>query len=307
MHHHRTKTGFTLIELSLAVTFIALLSLSIAIIATSLIATYQRGLILKQVNTTGTEIITELRSAIQKSPAGDLRSLCDATYSASSALDDCRADFAQSFISLTRKMDVTVKRAGRTETFAGVPAYGAFCSGSYTYIWNSGYYFNDDYETPTTIPSAKFTYRDEANQEQTIEDFRLLKVFDPLRSVCIEATKKANLLKPYTQNANISNLTNEFTVGKYTDTLYEQPVDLLRSSDSRHNLTLYSLNIARPALDTLFRNIFYTGDFILATVQGGIDITTTGNYCATPEQYEIENFDYCAINKFNFAAQAIGG
>ena len=35
---------------------------------------------------------------------------------------------------------------------------------------------------------------------------------------------------------------------------------------------------------------------------------SSGNFCKTPESFESdENFDYCAINKFNFAAQAIGG
>ena len=36
---------------------------------------------------------------------------------------------------------------------------------------------------------------------------------------------------------------------------------------------------------------------------------TAGNYCVPPKDYnkkDYANFDYCAINKFNFAVQATG-
>jgi hypothetical protein len=38
-------------------------------------------------------------------------------------------------------------------------------------------------------------------------------------------------------------------------------------------------------------------------------VEASGNFCATPEGYNesVENLDYCAINKFNFAALETGG
>ena len=42
-------------------------------------------------------------------------------------------------------------------------------------------------------------------------------------------------------------------------------------------------------------------------MQGGINVTAAGNFCAAPNDYgNDQNFDYCSINKFNFAARATG-
>ena len=62
-----------------------------------------------------------------------------------------------------------------------------------------------------------------------------------------------------------------------------------------------------PARDIANSSALYSVSFVLGTVQGGIDITKSGGFCATPDDYEDANFDYCTINKFNFAALATGG
>ena len=64
--------------------------------------------------------------------------------------------------------------------------------------------------------------------------------------------------------------------------------------------------MATPATNDLGKASFYSVSFILGTVQGGINVMSSGNFCKAPEEDD-SNFDYCAINKFNFAAQATGG
>ena len=65
-----------------------------------------------------------------------------------------------------------------------------------------------------------------------------------------------------------------------------------------------------------------SGTFILATLRGDIDIMRSGDYCSLGTQFEDKNgnmvgdtsslnnlgseFNYCAINKFNFAARTAG-
>ena len=60
MHNTRKRTGFTLVELAISIGFIALLSITVAVITTNLVSAYQRGLTMKQVNTTGMDIQTIL-------------------------------------------------------------------------------------------------------------------------------------------------------------------------------------------------------------------------------------------------------
>ena len=48
--------------------------------------------------------------------------------------------------------------------------------------------------------------------------------------------------------------------------------------------------------------------FILGTLRGGANVNVSGEFCATPgSNSSVEDFDYCAINKFNFAARTLGG
>ena len=66
------KEGFTLIELSLSIAFISVLSLAVALIITNSISAYHRGLVLNQINTTGMELVDDMRAAVQNAlpPAG---------------------------------------------------------------------------------------------------------------------------------------------------------------------------------------------------------------------------------------------
>ena len=74
------KKGFTLIELSLAIAFIGILSLAVALIITNIISAYRRGLTLNQVNTVGAAVGEDLRMAIKESPVRSAAGVCDDFY-----------------------------------------------------------------------------------------------------------------------------------------------------------------------------------------------------------------------------------
>ena len=140
----------------------------------------------------------------------------------------------------------------------------------------------------------KATYAVYEGDKKTEEwnDFRLLKVEDRQRAVC-------GSVLPDKYN-NSEDIESEF---KGKD---KGPVVLL-ANDGANTLALYSFTSALPAVDGLNSAAFYSMSFILGTVQGGINVMSMGNFCAAPESFDsAENFDYCAINKFNFAAQANG-
>ncbi|MBR6965442.1 hypothetical protein IKH83_04005 [Candidatus Saccharibacteria bacterium] len=303
MKKSRKKSGFTLTELSFAVLFVALLALTVIVITMNLIASYRRGLMLKQVNTVGNDLIDDLRASISSSSSNTLANLCELKFSTpAAARTACEQDGAYSATYLVRLGNVTVGKNTRDEkTIQNAPLYGAFCSGSYSYIWNSGYYFSDNYEV--TIPSATLHYKlDGESNVKNISDFRLIKIKDPNRVVCISKITANG----YTKNTDLfGSLNGNFNLTSSSDAFKEDAIDMLEN-DTYSDLAFYDLSVFRPAVDTTKRNVFYNGSFILATIAGGINITASGDYCATPEEYDIEDFDYCAINKFNFAIQASG-
>jgi len=288
---NRNRSGFTLVELSLSIAFISILSITIVVIINDMILSYQKGLVLKQVNTVGSELIDDLRNSIASSSTNNLKNVCPPLYSNPAYVQKCQADNAYHFVYASKTADVKI--GDNSKVASNAPVFGIFCSGQYSYIWNSGYFFDNTYSVVGVEP-AKFSYykNDSAAYKTTITDFRLLKVLDPSRSICINAQKN------YYQSGSMIN--NEFTTDIITS---ETPVDLLENST---NLAVYDLYISKPAQDQQSQNIFYSGSLILATTQGGINIKASGNYCATPSEYKVENFDYCAINKFNFAMQANG-
>jgi hypothetical protein len=91
---------------------------------------------------------------------------------------------------------------------------------------------------------------------------------------------------------------NQSTIGINT------AIDLLDSSEN--DIALYDFTIFAPSVHYLTTAGFYSGTFILATLRGGIDINTTGDFCSDPPDNLNTDFAYCAINKFNFSMRAAG-
>lgn len=296
----RLRAGFTLVELSISIAFIAILSITITLLTTNIIASYQRGITIKQINTTGTDLINDIKSSIANSSAKSLTDLCGSNYANESIRSSCENDKAQNFVSLTRQADVSMNG----ESIGTMPVYGVFCTGTYSYIWNSGYYASDIHSV--SLPAAKLVYKDGDGVRKTAEGFRLLKVIDPSRSVCVALTLTGGQTQTGDANYNVglTEFSNEIDITGL-GLVSEPPVELL-SPDNEFDLALYSLAVARPAQDVLTRNVLYSGYFILATVRGGINIKAEGDYCTAPSEYATSTTDYCAINKFNFAIQASG-
>ena len=277
MRKNSSKKGFTLVELSLSIAFIAILSITIALIINDAISTYRRGLTLNQINTTGMDLVDDIRTAVQNSPASSPRNSCK----------NYKDDFQKNCEENNGMRLMNVAKTGNVNNIEGTPLYGAFCTGAYSYIWNSGYLFLEN-------GGDKATYAVYEGDKRTEEwnDFRLLKVEDRQRAVCGSV-----LPDKYNKSEDIE---SEF---KGKD---KGPVVLL-ANDGANPLALYSFTSALPAVDGLNSAAFYSMSFILGTVQGGINVMSMGNFCAAPESFDsAENFDYCAINKFNFAAQANG-
>ena len=286
------KKGFTLVELSLSLVFIGVLSLTIAMIISDTVGTYRRGVTLNLINTVGMDIVDDVRSAVQNSSSWSPDNFCLQQYRTESAPRElCVKDGGRNFVSLTRKTDV--EGIGKK-----IPVYGVFCTGTYSYIWNSGYFFNGRISSTSLKPVSVGSPGN--------NDFRLLKVRDVSRSVCVSLTHKITEGLSNKYKINDSLLDKNWEVIELDGT---EPIEIIATGSSNSSMALYDFEVFGPATSVANNSVFYSVSFVLGTLEGGANITGSGNLCATPNDYSNtnENFDYCAINKFNFAAEALGG
>lgn len=106
--NHDNKQGFTLIELMLAMTFIAILLVAIAMTTIQISNIYTKGVTLREVNQGGRALTTELQRAIASASPFDV----------------------------TPKVDASPATA--TSRYVVRDGGGRLCVGSYTYAWNYG-------------------------------------------------------------------------------------------------------------------------------------------------------------------------
>lgn len=298
------KNGFTLVELTLSIVFISILSLTIMMIINNLITSYRRGITLNTINTVGMDLVDDMRAAVQNAPVSSLIDECNEFGSK----DNCVKDKGYNFVSVVKLARVKI----RGEDVKNVPVFGAFCTGSYSYIWNSGYYSEfSNAEVLDGVAEATLTYQTRSGEVARMSDFKLLKVRDDEREACVAAVKKANrnyyTIKRIGLDGDFPEIDGNFNItsGDLSD---EPPVELLKTEEE-NNLAIYNIASSVPAENKEANNLFYAVSFILGTVQGGVNVQASGNFCVPPEDFTSGEgeFDYCAINKFNFAAQAIGG
>ena len=314
----QVKKGFTLVELSLSLAFIAVLSLTVAFIVNNAVASYRRGLTLKQINTVGIGLVDDLRAAVQGSSTKSLRDDCKVRYGTTSGtlgtVTDCQNDNGRKFVASTRSANVSLRGTQKSLAVSGV-----FCTGTYTYLWNSGYFFteranelsNQITSTATTpleivfkvsgssVKDNEVCKKESSGNKMRCKNFRMLKMRDSSRAVCMAIA--GNNYKGALSGGSI-----DITNTDVTEIIDETPIDLLSTDEKNRRLAMYNFNVSGPVESTAKGALFYSISFVLGTLQGNADITKTGSFCAPPDDYQVEDFDYCAINKFNFAAEATG-
>ena len=281
------KRGFTMVELSFSIVFVSGLLLLLTFIILQVTSIYQKTMSVKAVNDTGRELIDQFSRSISASVLVSTNSRCasvDEGYR-----DACVTDNAFHFIYHQYEAD-SFKVNGR-DLDEPVPTSGAFCTGLYSYIWNTGYVLNKG-NAGADVYRAKVKYEiDDTDIEKN--DFRLLRVYDPIGKICRNNVNGST----YSFRTEANNIVYELPAG-------EEPIELLDSAEA--DLALYDLRIFHPARHIYSGQAYYSGTFVLGTMQGEIDIYANGDYCKAPPSNDLGEFTYCAINKFNFASQATG-
>ncbi len=312
----KTKRGFTLTELAVAIAFTSILILTIAVVTMDMVRNYHKGLTMKTINSVGLDLIDEFSSAISESPVFDIESLCkslgpigtkdNATglYSGGdNGADTCMNNGAQEYIYQQFSQQITVK--GNPNPIE-LPSSGVFCTGKYSYVWNTGYVIQN--REGGNI-SASHTMSSGLYSRGTSLDngFRLRKYLDSNRSFCYNNF-------PYTSgNSGPKHYPDQTPAHKRQNILASSMgagVQLSEELISASDIAIYSITINSPRVNDQSGRSLYAGSFVLGSITGDIDLnTSTGGEFSSCNLENTSKFDveYCATNKFNFAIRAMGG
>lgn len=146
MSHDKTN-GFTLIELMLAMTFIAVLLMAIAMTTIQIGNIYNKGITLREVNQAGRAISDELQRSIASASPFDV----------TPRIDDSPTTVNSKYI---------VRDGG-----------GRLCLGRYTYAWNNG-------KALAETPGGPDIYNNYKNADGSLTPVRFAKVADSDAALC---------------------------------------------------------------------------------------------------------------------------
>lgn len=275
------KKGFTIIEITLAMTFLAILMVSIATLIMRITNIYQKGLAMRAINATGTEIIEDItRTVGAASYLVDIHSQ-DAELGGNGVME------YNNNYKLVEKYyyDYTVYNENHNGKNFNVQYFGVLCTGDYSYIWNTARALDPDFTAKNFIT---------VNGEKV----KMVRVYDREQTQCNKD-----------KNGSVVNLAKRNYLPVTINVPADNVVELINNDEM--DLALYEFNITPATQSAITRQSFISANFILATRQGGININANGDFCRGEDnefkdEYEGTMFNYCAVNKFSFSARTGG-
>ena len=275
------KKGFTIIEITLAMTFLAILMVSIATLIMRITNIYQKGLAMRAINATGTEIIEDItRTVGAASYLVDIHSQ-DAELGGNGVME------YNNNYKLVEKYyyDYTVYNENHNGKNFNVQYFGVLCTGDYSYIWNTARALDPDFTAKNFIT---------VNGEKV----KMVRVYDHEQAQCNKD-----------KNGSVTNLAKRNHLPVAINVPADNVVELINSDEM--DLALYEFNVTPATQSAITRQSFISANFILATRQGGININANGDFCRGEDnefkdEYEGTMFNYCAVNKFSFSARTGG-
>lgn len=275
------KKGFTIIEITLAMTFLAILMVSIATLIMRITNIYQKGLAMRAINATGTEIIEDItRTVGAASYLVDIHSQ-DAELGGNGVMEyDNNYKLVEKYY-----YDYTVYNENHNGKNFNVQYFGVLCTGDYSYIWNTARALDPDFTAKNFIT---------VNGEKV----KMVRVYDREQTQCNKD-----------KNGSVANLAKRNYLPVTINVPADNVVELINNDEM--DLALYEFNITPATQSAITRQSFISANFILATRQGGININANGDFCRGEDnefkdEYEGTMFNYCAVNKFSFSARTGG-
>ena len=275
------KKGSTIIETTLALTLVHILMLSIATLIMRVTNIYQKGLAMRAINATGTEIIEDItRTVGAASYLVDIHSQ-DAELGGNGVMEyDNNYKLVEKYY-----YDYTVYNENHNGKNFNVQYFGVLCTGDYSYIWNTARALDPDFTTKNFIT---------VNGEKV----KMVRVYDREQTQCNKD-----------KNGSVANLAKRNYLPVTINVPVDNVVELINNDEM--DLALYEFNVTPATQSAITRQSFISANFILATRQGGININANGDFCRGEDnefkdEYEGTMFNYCAVNKFSFSARTGG-
>jgi hypothetical protein len=240
----KIKFGFTIVELMLSMTFISALLLAIATMTMRMTSMYVKGNTMKDLN------------------------------SASRTIND---DFTHTFNSMTTtptwSTSDNAQKSGAS--YISNENYGAFCTGEYSYLWNTAKSLNATNDNTTIRFNDKTSAKDKS--------LRLVKVKDSLKSFCSGGASLSEVPIDDTTTNLLPNTETGLMV--YGIRFYSNDSDLYDASTSQRVVNI---------------------SYILGTKDdsGNGIINSSSMTCDPTKSQSVQ--DYCAINKFELTVRTIG-
>lgn len=237
---HNTEKGFTLIELMLAMAFVSVLLLFIALTVLQIANIYNKGLTIKNVNQAGLTITSDIRQTISGGQPFDP--------------------------TVTTGLCLQSSNGGCPTTNLQDVVGGRLCTGTYSYIWNYG--------KALANPVNKY--------DSGTDKILFARVRDSGGQYCADSTKKID---------------------------ESDATELLSGVDG--DLAIQSFDIQRVVNDPTVGQALYHIVMEISTnnqdaLQQSPTINTIDTTCRPPSD-SASLINYCAVNQFDFTAEAGGG
>ena len=190
------KKGFTLVEVSIATAFIAVLMIVIVVIIMNVASIYQKGLTMKTLNSVGRSVVDDITKAIDSTSTTNTIGASQQDVTSGAAKYSWPNDYY------------------RTDN-DNSPTMGVFCTGQYSYIWAD--------QSHTGHKSVILKY---GNGERS--NIRLLKVQDPIHRVCNEfhtSSYTISISDINISDSSIEELLADTDIDLYVQEFYVEPVN----------------------------------------------------------------------------------
>jgi hypothetical protein len=288
----------------LAMSFLGTMLVGIASLTMRITNIYQKGLSIRSINANGREIVSDLTRII-----GASRINFNDINPSGNKIDEymLRATRSNYYV-YTVDNETSKRQLG-----------GAFCTGDYSYVWNTADNIRiarQELSSGTEVKNLakKGVYVIKAGKSYYYVP-KFARFIDKERYACSHEEDNYYPSKD-TKNEMKKDDETQFNLGdsKTADSITEL------IEDNEADLALYNFTVYPASQHTTTKQIFYSGMFILATVRGGVNVMANGDFCQGTDnddgsktiksdgtsEFNLNDFDYCAVNKYNFSARATG-
>lgn len=208
----QNKKGFTIIEFSISLIFISIILVAVCMLTIQISQIYQKGLVIRAINSTGREIMDEMTQTVSASQI-----VADVNPTLTTGTDNITNE---QILNARKKYFLYNQKGGdKSQQTSGI-----FCTGSYDYIWNTADTVKNNDKNNAVLVNNQI--------------YKFIRIPDTSRQFCATDASTDKIKSISIPAGNIINLINsdENDLALYDLTVYPA----MQSESTLH--TLYSIS-----------------------------------------------------------------